>query len=272
MTLARLAPRLVEKPWGRTDTPTMFGTAAAPVGEIWFEHPAGPLPLLVKWLFTSDRLSVQVHPGDAQAIAAGLPGGKAECWVVVAADADARLGIGTIRELGPDALRAAAVSGEIATLLDWKPVAVGDWFHIAPGTVHAIGAGVTLIEVQQAADVTYRLFDYGRPRPLHIEAAVSVSNAAPYQDPRHGRLGAAGAPRLLSRCPAFSLYHGGGATLDRLPATDITLVPLAGSIDLADGRAGAGTVLHGRIAPGLPVSDDFSYLALTTEGDPEPQI
>jgi mannose-6-phosphate isomerase len=267
MTLTRLVPRMVEKPWGRTDLPAQFGAAAAPVGEIWFEHPGAPLPLLVKWLFTSDRLSVQVHPNDAQAAAAGLPGGKEECWVVVAADPGACLGIGTTRELGPDALRAAAMSGEIATLLDWKPVSAGDWFHIAPGTVHAIGAGITLIEVQQAADVTYRLFDYGRPRALHIEAAVAVSRAMPYQDPRHGRLDIADQPALLSRCSSFSLYHGGGGRFEGLPAADLWLVPVAGSIELPDGSKGPGAVLHGRMTPGLPVSSDFAYLAVVAHDE-----
>jgi mannose-6-phosphate isomerase len=259
MTLTRLVPRMVEKPWGRTDLPAMFGAAAAPVGEIWFEHPGAPLPLLVKWLFTSDRLSVQVHPSDAQAVAAGLPGGKEECWVVVAADPGARLGIGTTHDLGPDALRAAAESGEIATLLDWRPVAAGDWFHIAPGTVHAIGAGVTLIEVQQAVDVTYRLFDYGRPRPLHIDAAVAVSKATPYQDPRHGHLEHAATPQLLTRCPAFALYHG--RVFDGLPDEDLWLIPIAGSIELADGAAVPGTVLHGRLPAASRVSPDFAYVA-----------
>lgn len=266
MTLKRLVPRMVEKLWGRTDLPVQFGTAPAPVGEVWFEHPGGSLPLLVKWLFTSDRLSVQVHPNDAQAAAFGLPGGKEECWVVVAADPGACLGIGTTRELGPDALRAAAMSGEIATLLDWKPVAAGDWFHIAPGTVHAIGPGVTLIEVQQAADVTYRLFDYGRPRALHIEAAVAVSRAEPYRDPRHGRLGDANKPELLTRCSTFSLYHG--ALFNGLPTENLWLIPLAGTIELAGGSHGPGTVLHGRLPSVLSASPDFAYVAAIAHGEP----
>jgi len=262
MALTRLVPRMVEKPWGRTDLPAQFGTAAAPVGEIWFEHPGEPLRLLVKWLLTSDRLSVQVHPSDAQAAAAGLSGGKEECWVVVAADPGACLGIGTTCALGPDELRAAAMSGEIAALLDWKPVAAGDWFHIPPGTVHAIGAGVTLIEVQQSADVTYRLFDYGRPRALHIEAGVAVSRAEPYRDPRHGRLADTSRPVLLSRSPPFTLYHG-GSVLDGLPAGEIWLVPTAGIVELACGAAGPGAVLHGRLPPELKVSNDFTFLAVT---------
>jgi mannose-6-phosphate isomerase len=203
---------------------------------------------------------VQVHPDDAQAAARGLAGGKEECWVVTDAVPDARLGIGTLRPLTPEALRAAALSGEIESLLDWKPVVAGDWFHIAPGTVHAIGAGVTLVEIQQFADVTYRLFDYGRPRALHLDDAVAVSRAEPYQDPRHGRLGPAGTPKQLLVCPSFALYHGGGATLGQLPDTDLLLVPIAGQVDLADGPAAAGSVLFGRVTDAM-VSDDFAYLA-----------
>lgn len=260
MTLARLDRRMVAKPWGRTDLPAVFGPVEEPIGEVWFGDKDDALPLLVKWLFTADRLSVQVHPDDAQAAARGLPSGKEECWVVVAAEPGARLGIGTRAALGAEALRAAALCGDIATLLDWKPVAAGDWFHIAPGTVHAIGAGVTLIEVQQFADVTYRLYDYGRSRPLHIDDGVAVSRAEPYRDPRHGRLGTASTPELLSRCDSFALYHGRGATLDLLPDADLLLIPIAGRIMSADAMAAPGSVLFGR-CNAERVSDDFDYLA-----------
>lgn len=260
MTLARLDRRTVAKPWGRTDLPAAFGPVAEPIGEVWFGDDHNVPPLLAKWLFTADRLSVQVHPDDVQAAARGLPSGKEECWVVVAAEPGARLGIGTRTSMGAEALRTASLSGKIATLLDWKPVAAGDWFHIAPGTVHAIGAGVTLIEVQQHADVTYRLYDYGRPRPLHLDDGVAVSRAEPYRDPRHGRLGTPGKPVLLSRCDSFALHHGGGATLDLLPDAELLLIPIAGQIMVADGIAAAGSVLYGR-CNAEQVSDDFAYLA-----------
>ncbi|MFZ1368273.1 MAG: class I mannose-6-phosphate isomerase [Sphingorhabdus sp.] len=186
----KLTRHFVEKPWGRTDLPSAF---AAPdgkrIGEIWYESDESPtLPLLVKWLFTSEKLSIQVHPTDAQAAARGLPSGKEECWYIVDAEPGAVLGIGTKRPLDAAELRAASLSGEIEDLIDWKPVRAGDYFYIPAGTVHAIGAGITLVEVQQYADVTYRLFDYGRPRELHLDDGVAVSRAEPYGDPRSGHI------------------------------------------------------------------------------------
>ena len=195
----------VEKPWGRTDLPSAF---AAPdgqrVGEVWYETPDGArLPLLVKWLFTSEKLSIQVHPSDAEAQSSGQPSGKEECWYIVDAEPGAVLGIGTIRSLDGDELRAASLSGEIEQLMDWKPVKAGDYFYIPAGTVHAIGAGVTLVEVQQYADITYRSYDYGRPRELHLDDGVAVSKAVPYADPRAGQV--AGNAQLVDG-PFFQLW------------------------------------------------------------------
>ena len=184
-----LERHFVEKPWGRIDLPPDFAAPAGQrVGEVWYKTAdAKPLPLLVKWLFTSEKLSIQVHPNDADAHVRGLSSGKEECWYIVDAEPDAVLGIGTVRPLNADELRAASLSGEIEQLMDWKPVKAGDYFYIPAGTVHAIGAGITLVEVQQYADITYRLYDYGRPRELHLDDGVSVSKAAPYAEPRSGR-------------------------------------------------------------------------------------
>ena len=200
-----LERHFVEKPWGRTDVPTCFAAPYAQrIGEVWFETPdAAPLPLLVKWLFTSEKLSIQVHPSDAEAQASGHPSGKEECWYIVDAEPGAVLGIGTIRPLDSGELRDASLSGEIEQLMDWKPVKAGDYFYIPAGTVHAIGAGITLIEVQQYADITYRLYDYGRPRKLHLDDGVAVSKAQPYADPRSGR--AVGNTQLVDG-PHFQLW------------------------------------------------------------------
>jgi mannose-6-phosphate isomerase len=224
-----LERHFVEKPWGRTDLPPAF---AAPdgqrVGEVWYETPdAAPLPLLVKWLFTSEKLSIQVHPSDAEAQAYGLPSGKEECWYIVDAEPGAVLGIGTIRHLDSDELRAASLSGEIEQLMDWKPVKAGDYFYIPAGTVHAIGAGITLIEVQQYADITYRLYDYGRPRALHLDDGVAAAKAAPYTDPRSGQV--AGNAQLVDG-PYFRLWMVvDAAGLAAVPSEVVRwVVPLSG--------------------------------------------
>ena len=181
--MLKLVPHYVEKPWGRTDLPPIFAAAASgrQIGEVWFESADGhDLPLLVKYIFTSDRLSIQVHPDDAQAIARGLPRGKEEIWYILDCEPGATLGIGLTAAMTPDQFRAAAQDGSLEQWIDWKPVKPGDCYFIPAGTVHAIGAGITLAEIQQNADVTYRLYDYGRPRALHLDDGVAVSHLKPY--------------------------------------------------------------------------------------------
>ena len=179
----KLVTHYVEKPWGRTDLPPTFAASGAgrQIGEVWFESADGrDLPLLVKYIFTSDRLSIQVHPNDAQAVARGLMRGKEEIWYILDCEPGATLGVGLTATMPPDQFRAAAQDGSLEQWIDWKPVKPGDCYFIPAGTVHAIGAGITLAEIQQNADVTYRLYDYGRPRDLHLEDGVAVSHLAPY--------------------------------------------------------------------------------------------
>lgn len=185
MTITRLLAHTVEKPWGRTNIPSHIAAHnGQKIGEIWFS-PAEEkaLPLLIKYIFTSEKLSVQVHPNDHQAQQQGLAGGKSECWYILDAEPDSRLGIGLTKDLTPEQLRAAALDGSIEGLMDWKPVTAGSFYYIPAGTIHAIGGGVTLVEVQQNNDVTYRLYDYGRPRELHLEEAMAVSVPTPYALP-----------------------------------------------------------------------------------------
>jgi mannose-6-phosphate isomerase len=190
----KLTTRIVPKPWGRTDIPARFAVPAGErIGEIWFEHPAPdaatePLALMIKYLFTSERLSVQVHPDDAQAQAAGHPHGKEEMWIVLDAEPGATLGVGLTHAVDAATLRAAAADGSIEQLLDWRAVRAGDVIYNPAGTIHALGAGITVIEVQQAVDLTYRLYDYGRPRELHLDAGLAVARGAVHADPRDGPL------------------------------------------------------------------------------------
>ncbi len=178
----KLRPHYVEKPWGRTDLSPIFAPPQGRrIGEIWFESPDGrDLPLLFKYIFTSERLSIQVHPDDAQAVNKGLTRGKEEIWYILDCKPGAMLGIGLTAALSPDQFRAAAQDGSLEQWIDWKPVKPGDCYFIPAGTVHAIGAGIILAEIQQNADITYRLYDYGRPRALHLEDGVAVSRLVPY--------------------------------------------------------------------------------------------
>ncbi len=208
------------------------------MGEIWFEPPPQLPQLLAKYIFTSDKLSVQVHPSDDQALAAGLGRqGKDECWLVIGAQPGAVLGIGLCEETGADALRAAALDGSIEDMLVWYPVSAGDFFVIPAGTVHAIGGGVTLIEVQQNSDITWRLYDYGRPRELHLEDGLAVARAGPYDAALHRRVGAAEATLLVDG-PRFRLDQLAGPpgpeVLARHGAAPVLVLPRAGLVSVDD--------------------------------------
>lgn len=238
MPIRRLVAVAIEKPWGRTDIPPHIASHdGGRIGEIWFapEQESKKLPLLVKYIFTSEKLSVQVHPNDQQAQQYGLRGGKSECWYVLDAEADARLGIGMTQDLTCDELRAAALDGSIEALIEWKAVKPGSFYHIPPGTVHAIGGGVVLVEIQQNNDVTYRLYDYGRPRELHLEQGVRVSVAEPYTMPdrivpitAEEQLVANGAPF------AVDLVQGSAQTYRELNGDMMWFIPLAGSGTMDD--------------------------------------
>lgn len=257
MTATRLLAHMVEKPWGRADIPFIAPGDGRRVGEVRFSLPkaAGPdrpLPLLVKYIFTSEKLSVQVHPNDAQVRAQGLAGGKSECWYIIDAEPDARLGIGLTRNLTAEELRAAALDGSIETLMDWKPVSAGSFYYIPAGTVHAIGGGVTLVEVQQNNDVTYRLYDYGRPRELHLEEAVAVSVAATYAMPDRIVPGTAEERLVTGPDTPFILdmVQGKAGSSQRIEGEMLWFVPLAGSgtIDGEPWRQGECWLIEGTAA------------------------
>ena len=135
----------------------------------------------VKYIFTSEKLSVQVHPDADHAPGDGqCPNGKDECWLIVDAEPGATVGVGFSREVSADEVRIAALDGCIEDMLAWHPVAPGDFLYIPAGTVHAIGAGISLIEVQQKCDVTYRFHDYGRDWDLHLDEAISTATGSPH--------------------------------------------------------------------------------------------
>jgi len=178
----KLDRKFVDKPWGRRGIDPRFGIEDdRRVGEIRFEAPPGrELDMMAKYLFTAERLSIQVHPGDATAQARGYPRGKDECWIILDAADDAELGIGTVREASADEVIAAAKDGSIVDLIDWRKPVAGDVIYNPAGTIHALGPGLTVLEIQEAVDLTYRLYDYGRPRALHLDEAGDVVEGRPH--------------------------------------------------------------------------------------------
>lgn len=251
----KLVRHQVEKPWGRTDLADGGGRR---IGEIWFEAPDGRmLPLLVKQIFTSEKLSVQVHPDDAQALARGLPNGKSECWFILRAEPGATLGLGFKAPVDKDAMRAAALDGSIEALMDWKPVRAGDFFYVPAGTVHAIGVGLSLIEVQQQSDTTYRLYDYGRPRELHLEDGIDVADGGSYPEDCASHV-EEGDERVLVKGPHFTLLHISSGSTGALADRQRWVIPLSGIVRSGDEEAGAGDCLL--VEPGEEISGSGAFL------------
>jgi mannose-6-phosphate isomerase len=195
-----LKPWFSERVWGKKDLQPWYAETGTKelVGEAWLTGPqcvvetgpftgqtlasmeeksGGEFPLLVKILFPADKLSVQVHPDDAQAKALGETRGKTECWYVLEAEPGATVALGLKEDVGVKEVAASVDSGTMESLMQHVPVSVGDMLFVDAGTVHAIGPGVVLLETQQTSDVTYRLYDYGRPRELHLAKGLQVMKA-----------------------------------------------------------------------------------------------
>ena len=190
MPTEHAAVRVVHKPWGVGDLQPWSNVDGSDdaVGELWFERADKDAPtpaLLLKLLFTSEPLSIQVHPDDTYARAMGMPNGKSEAWYILSAEPDAQIGVGLKHQVTPQQLRASIQNGSITELIHWRSVAKGDVIYIPAGTVHAIGAGIVLAEIQQHSDATFRLFDYGRQRELHEDNGVAVAHPWPLRTPNH---------------------------------------------------------------------------------------
>jgi mannose-6-phosphate isomerase len=206
-------PIFRERVWGRDNLAPFFPVTPhnERIGEVWFtcednltsldqplgqllkEHPEilgscadsqrpGTCPLLLKLLFTSSRLSVQVHPDDEYAQKHHQSLGKTEAWYVLEAEPQGELALGFRQSLSREKLRDAAQSGDIEKLLDWRKVGQGDVLYVPAGTVHSIGAGLTICEIQENSDLTYRLYDFGRGRELHLDDALQVARLGPHDD------------------------------------------------------------------------------------------
>lgn len=138
-------------------------------------------PLLMKFLFPHEKLSVQVHPDDECAQKVGEPWGKTECWYVASADPGAQIALGMKPGVSCDQLEQGIREHRAEDLLNWVDIHRGELYYVAGGTVHTLGPGSIIVETQQQSDTTYRLYDYGRPRELHLErglAAVKIAHGS----------------------------------------------------------------------------------------------
>lgn len=176
----------------------------------------GGFPVLIKFIDAEQNLSVQVHPSDDFARTYENDNGKTEAWYVVSATEGAGIYCGFKRDTDEDEFLAKVKDGTVEELLNFIPVKAGDCFLIEAGTVHAIGAGCLICEVQQNSNVTYRVYDYnrkgadGKPRDLHVEKAVKVIDFKRFEDKTHGgeyKTVGGGKLRLLTSCKYFTSYE-----------------------------------------------------------------
>lgn len=203
----RLEPYFRTRIWGFHDLAPWYDykTAGEPIGEVWLTGEmctaaTGPLagqslkditaqhgqellgntygdgqfPLLIKLLFPKEKLSVQVHPDDTMAQKYGEPRGKTECWYALSAEPGAQVALGIKPGVTPEKIRAGIEDGTLEDLLEMVPVAKNDMLFVDAGTVHAMGPGVVILETQQTSDLTYRMYDYGRPRELHLDKSFEA--------------------------------------------------------------------------------------------------
>jgi mannose-6-phosphate isomerase len=131
-------------------------------------------PLLLKFLFPHEKLSVQVHPDDAQALRVGQPWGKTECWYIAHAKPGAQIALGLKSGVTARDMEEAIHEKRAEEVLNWINVYAGDMIYVAGGTVHTLGPGSVVVETQQQSDTTYRLYDYGRPRELHLKDGIAA--------------------------------------------------------------------------------------------------
>jgi mannose-6-phosphate isomerase len=258
MPLRKLEPSFRERPWGTENLEPWFSNPTGKrIGEVWFE--AFEIPLLVKFLFANENLSVQVHPDDAYAqIHHGSPG-KTEMWHVLAAQNGARIAAGFLEPVTADRFRAAAGDGTIIDLIEWFGAKAGDTFFIPAGTVHAIGAGLTICEIQQPSDITYRIFDYERGRELHLEHALAVTRLVPH------------AARSANKvdCKYFvtePLDVSSAATLQPVPGHAL-LIAIEGDGEINGQPIRAGEVWHIKAQNALKITGNLRLLRTSVESE-----
>ena len=242
-------PALTDWLDGRADSPEL------PTG---LPSAAG-FPLLAKFLDSDERLSVQVHPDDVIAPTQGEPNGKTEAWHILAAEPDAEMWVGlaadvTVEQL-VDTVAGGAASAEVEALLRRVPARAGDTWLIEAGTVHAVGPGVTLYEIQQTSDATWRIYDWDRPptpeRPLHLAEAKAAASAGAPIEPVPEPADESGWTTLVA-CAAFALDRGrvdGELSVGDAPWCAITVLNGSGTLRFQGGSLGltpgATALVHG---------------------------
>jgi mannose-6-phosphate isomerase len=204
----RMVPEFHERVWGTHDLRPYFNRVVEgeAIGEVWLTGEAcqvanGPLagktlrdlasgyaaeltgesapqatrfPLLIKFLFPRQKLSVQVHPDDELAHQLGQPCGKTECWYVARALPGAQVALGLRPGINREMFRLSIEANQAEHMLNWLDVSAGEMIYVDAGTVHAVGPNSIIIETQQNCDITYRLYDYGRPRELHLDLGMAA--------------------------------------------------------------------------------------------------
>ena len=314
----RIEPQFVGRVWGYQDLRPWYDHVAAgePIGEVWLtgdecivatgDHagqklgtlfaaePAALLgpsagaagsPLLIKTIFAREKLSVQVHPDDAMARKYGEPRGKTECWYALAAEPGAQVAAGLKPGVNLGQIKTEIQDGTLEQSLNMLPVAAGDMVFVDAGTVHAIWPGSILLETQQNSDLTYRMYDYGRPRQLHIDKSLEATRLvtragtiAPVQladrtvliDVEYFRVerlpvaGTRGSETVPSPGePAHGLSYlfaaagagrltGSGFTAVDLPTREIVAVPAASPAFVVEDLGGLNLI---RIAPNWPAAN-----------------
>jgi len=314
----RIEPQFVGRVWGYQDLRPWYDHVAAgePIGEVWLtgdecivatgDHagqklgtlfaaePAALLgpsagaagsPLLIKTIFAREKLSVQVHPDDAMARKYGELRGKTECWYALAAEPGAQVAAGLKPGVNLGQIKTEIQDGTLEQSLNMLPVAAGDMVFVDAGTVHAIWPGSILLETQQNSDLTYRMYDYGRPRQLHIDKSLEATRlvtragtVAPIQladrtvliDVAYFRVerlpvaGTRGSETLPAPGePAHGLSYlfaaagagrltGSGFTAVDLPTREIVAVPAASPAFVIEDLGGLNLI---RIAPNWPAAN-----------------
>ena len=273
MAVIRLKTHRVLKPWGRHDLAPLFPDQPQDqeaVGEIWYEEEgdAPPRDLLIKYLFTSEKLSIQVHPDDESAQERGFARGKDEAWVVLDAEDHSTIGLGLTKTVTSDELRASALDGSIEQLVHWKPVVAGEIIYSPARTVHAIGAGLRVMEIQQNLDLTYRLYDYGRPRELHLDDGIAVSDPKPFEGNPPPRTLTDGR-EIISEGGKFVLerWTTAGDLLLEPGSLPLWVMPVRGAIDLEGQPFAIGEVAIVEDMARLTIAPDSLVYAAYPGGD-----